>query len=159
MLPTTENLYALTFQPFNVSTRRQAKCQMPAQPARPGRRGDRGGRKPSELKSSPFASRAPWISLFSHVRSRLTRFFLGPTLFLKAAGCRQFKTGRNYARDQKFRMTVRAGFATNACINGSAKIELYAGRRQRKFFRCPQPYERGKAWSDETTGGFAGRTL
>ena len=55
------------------------------------------------------------------------------------------------------RFTVRGGLATNACA--SAKIELCAGRRRGKFFRCPQADERGKAWSDETTGEFAGRTL
>jgi hypothetical protein len=75
------------------------------------------------------------------IRSRLTRIFFGPILFIKAAGCRRFESGRNYARDQKFRMDAffnpcdqyrdrlafRAGFATNA--GAGAKIELSAGRR------------------------------
>ena len=54
------------------------------------------------------------------------------------------------------RLAVRAGFVTKACA--SAKIELCASRRQRKFFHCPQPHERGEAWNNETTDGFAGRT-
>ena len=112
-------------------------------------------------------------NISSYIRSRLTRIFLGPILFLKDVGCRQSETGRNYAHDQKFQMdalfnpnpydqyrdriTVRAELAIHACA--SAKIELSAGRRQRKLFRCPQPHERGQAWRDETTDGFAGRTL
>jgi hypothetical protein len=112
-------------------------------------------------------------NISSYIRSRLTRIFLGPILFLKAVRCRESETGRNYAQDQKFqmaalfnpnpydqyrdRLAVRGGFATNACA--SAKIELSASRRQRKFFHCPQPHERGEAWNNETTDGFAGRTL
>src|SRR5438132_1956036 len=99
--------------------------------------------------------------------------FSRPYSFPQAVGCRRSKTGRNYAQDQKFqmaalfnpnpcdryrdRLAVRAGFATNACA--SAKIELSASRRQRKFFHCTQPHERGEAWNNETTDGFAGRTL
>src|SRR5437763_1142113 len=91
--------------------------------------------------------------------------------FFKAARCRQFNTGRNYARDHKFQMDAPfnsydqyhdrlagcGGSTANA--HASEEDELYAGRGRGKFFRCPYPHEPGKAWSDETTGGLAGRTL
>src|ERR1700730_9500251 len=127
-----------------------------------------GNRDCSGLVREICAVVAAAVTGFDHtIDSNFSRpYFLSSSCLMQS-----IRDRRNYARDQKFQMdapfnpydqcrdrvAVRARLAAKGFAR--AKIELYAGGGQRKFFRCPQSHERGKAWSDETTGGFAGRTL
>ena len=120
--------------------------------------------------TSHFSSNPPWPILLQ-ANNQLTRIFSALFFSSKLLDAGNSRPGGTMRAIKSFKWMLFSILTISIVIVSlsaedsprtpapAQKIELCASRRQRKFFRCPQPHERGKAWSDETTGGFAGRTL